>query len=161
MPQLALTLCLDIYADSLKHIREGLVHVPDDRLTEQLSGLNNHAAWTLSHLSSAAGFMLQLLDEPIDEATGLHMKLHGSGSFPTAIRSDYLSKTALLDGLTDRHARFAAAVLGKHEAYMAREAPESIRSFAPTIGRVVVYLLAAHEPYHQGQSSGWMKAAKL
>jgi uncharacterized damage-inducible protein DinB len=158
-----LDLTLGLFASSLKDAIDAVADIDDARLSEQPGGLVNHPAWTLGHLCSAAGFILFLLEEADPASTPQmhpnYLAKFGPGSTPTADRSHYPAKAELLESLASLHARVDAAVRAKHETYFPKPSPEKFRAFAPTVGRIVMYLLATHEPYHLGQLSQWKRAA--
>ncbi len=152
---------LDVFGNHLTWLVEAVDDIPDSRFAEQPQGVRNHPAWTLSHLSSVLGFLLKLLDESQGASTDDEDQKYGSGSIPTTDRSQYLPKDELLSTFRHRHERVEKAVREKHKEYFMREAPESLRAFAPTIGRIAFFLLAAHEAYHLGQLMQWRRAAGL
>jgi len=152
---------LDLYAMTLDDVNKAVADIPDSRMTEQPSALVNHPAWTLSHLGVAAALICQLLDEPLTDAAPDELTRFGPGSKPVADSSQYSAKAALLATLRERHARAVAAVRAKHAEWFDRPPPEPFRKFAPTIGRIVVYLLAAHESYHLGQLRQWRRVAGI
>lgn len=152
-------LLLDILEDHLGYIEQAVVDIPDDRFVEQPSGLVNHPAWTLSHLIVSLQFLLGLLDEPQDGLLSNDQQRYGPGSIPTTKRSDYKSKADLLAELKRLHELVESAVRAKHDEYFQRESPLEIRTFAPTVGRIAVYLLASHESYHLAQINQWRRAA--
>lgn len=152
---------LDVFGNHLTWLVEAVADVPNSRFAEQPQGVRNHPAWTLSHLSSSLGFLLKLLDESEGASTDEEDKRYGGGSIPTTDRSQYLPKDDLLRTLRHRHERVESAVREKHREYFARETPEALRAFAPTIGRIAFFLLASHESYHLGQLMQWRRAAGL
>ncbi|MDX2147894.1 MAG: DinB family protein [Planctomycetota bacterium] len=151
---------LGVYADTLKHIREFMESIPDERMAEQPGGVINHPAWTLGHLHSASGLLLTLLDAA-PPAPAEESRKFGPGSKPVADRSAYASKESLLASLMERHVQVEAAVRANHRSHFPKPPPEFLRAFAPTVGRISIYLLAAHEPYHLGQLMPWKRAAGL
>lgn len=150
---------LGIFALTLRQVGEMVADIPESRLAEQPGGLVNHPAWTLAHLCTAAGAILKLLDEPCADFTDAEARAFGPGSTPIADLGEYESRATLLARLADRHARAEKAVRAKHAEYFDRPTPESLQKFAPTVGRLVMYLLSAHESYHLGQLSQWKRAA--
>jgi hypothetical protein len=160
-PPLTLTLSLDLFADSLQHLRSCVEPIPDTRFAEQFPALVNHPAWSLGHLITSAAFALVLLDTRPSMQLSLDSTLYGPGSVPTPNRSTYPAKDALLNELASIHDQLAQAVLAHHDTHFAKPAPEAIRASAPTVGRVVMYLLTCHEPYHIAQVVQWKKAAGL
>jgi hypothetical protein len=152
---------LSIYGMTLKDLIETVDDVLQSRMLEQPGGLVNHPAWTLAHLGAAAGFLLTLLDDRSVLTADAEFKQFGPGSVPSLDPEAYAPKQELLDRLSTRHALVVTAVEQKHSEYFARPTPEPLRAFAPTIGRIAVYLLAAHESYHLGQLMQWRRAAGL
>lgn len=152
---------LDVFSDHLNWLEEAVRDIPDARFAEQPNGVRNHPAWTLSHLNSSIGFLLKLLGETQGASSDVEDKQYGNGSIPSTDRLQYLSKVELLQTLKHRHEIVDAAVRSKHEAYFEREAPETLREFSPTIGRIAVFLLSSHESYHLGQLMQWRRAAGL
>lgn len=152
---------LDVFDDHLTWLEDAVADIPDSRFAEQPQGVRNHPAWTLSHLNASIGFLLKLLEETDGASTDAEDKQFGNGSIPVTNRSRYMSKADLLQMLRHRHKRVDAAVRLKHDTYFERETPKSLRAFAPTIGRIAVYLLASHESYHLGQLMQWRRAAGI
>lgn len=149
---------LNQYAGTLKDLREAVADIDDAHMALQFKGIVNHPAWTIGHLVTASGLILMLLDEPGDHFAGFDTKKYGPGSTPVSDRSQYPSKTELLAALAKQHDLVSPSVRAKHEAYFNKPSPEFLRSFAPTIGQIVFYLLATHESYHIGQLMQWKKA---
>ena len=160
-PDLNLDLILNIFSGTLQQVSAAVADIPDSLLAEQPDGLVNHPAWTLSHLNTAAGFIIQLLGGTDSIPSPDEAKSFGPGSTPTADRTLYRSKSDLLAQLSHRHALAEAIVRERHAAHFPRETPPQLRNFAPTIGRIIVYLLATHESYHLGQLQQWRRAAGL
>lgn len=156
-----LDLSLGLFADSLKWLIESVQDIPDARMAEQPQGNVNHPAWTLSHLNLTAGFLLQLLDETCPEFNPADGAKFGPGSKPVPDLSVHASKETLLRQLTQRHTQIDAAVRAKHATYFDRPTPENLRQFAPTVGKIAMYLLTAHENYHLGQLMQWRRAAGM
>ncbi len=155
----ATDLMLDVFSDHLTWLAASVADIPDERFAEQPSEVVNHPAWTLSHLNASIGFLLGLLDETKGVSSDEENKQFGNGSIPVTDRSLYASKTELLETLRLRHELVDSAVRAKHAEYFVRATPENLREFAPTIGRIAIYLLASHESYHLGQLMQWRRAA--
>ncbi|MBU6411832.1 MAG: DinB family protein [Planctomycetes bacterium] len=152
---------LGIFADTLVWITDAVKDIPDARLAEQPQGNVNHPAWTLSHLNLTAGFLLQLLDETCPDFDPADGAKFGPGSKPVPDLSVHATKETLLRQLTQRHALLDAAIRAKHAAYFDRPSPENLRHFAPTLGRITMFLIASHESYHLGQLMQWRRAAGM
>ncbi|MFI4896789.1 MAG: DinB family protein [Phycisphaerales bacterium JB059] len=121
-----------------------------------LSG-GKHPAWILGHLAVGADFASQLCarprtDGPMDER-------FTPGSTPRAERNAYPTKAELLDWLASAHAHARQAFLDASDETLEALFPmEEYRSFFPKVGDGVTYLLAHHEPYHNGQLQQWTLA---
>jgi hypothetical protein len=152
---------LALFAMTLGQVRDTVKDIPDARAAEMPGGVRNHPAWTLAHLCTGAAYILILLDEPAPADTTEMFAKYGPGSTPVADRAAYRPMSADLTLLAELHERAVAAVRAKHAAYFTRQSPDELRSFAPTIGDAVFYLLTAHESYHLGQLVVWKRAAGL
>jgi len=152
-------LLLELYAASLKDIVNAIEPIPEAAMTQQPAGLVNHPAWMLSHIAHAAASIAFLLDEPCADVGQEDMQLYGPGSIPVADPYHYAPKAELLERLTRRHQVVENLVRSRFQDYLHKKPPAPFDGFAPTIGRIVVYLLAAHESYHLGQLMDWKRAA--
>jgi hypothetical protein len=154
-------LLLNVFEDHLGYITQAVQDIPEARFVDQPNGLVNHPAWTLSHLIVSLQFLLALLDEPQASASKEDQQKYGPGSIPTTNANDYKTKRELLSEMKRLHELAEIAVRDKHDAYFQRESPQEIRKFAPTVGRVAVYLLASHEAYHLAQINLWRRLAGM
>jgi hypothetical protein len=154
-------LILGVYAETLKDAEELTADIDDARFAEQPAGIRNHPAWTLGHLVVSGNFILILLDEKPIAVPENYGKLFPPGTQPTSDRATYPSKQTLLSHLKQVHTAAVDAVRRKHASYFDRPSPENLRSFAPTLGKIIVYLLAAHENNHLGQLIAWRRAAGI
>jgi hypothetical protein len=154
-----LDLIVSIYTDTHAHIVKAVADLPDDRCAEQFEGCVNHPAWTLSHLCCAENFLLTLLDsQGIQAAEYAHCR---PGSLPTSVRGDYRSMPHILADWALIRDAVVSTVHATHATHFSRPSPPQLASFAPTLGRIAVYLLAAHGSYHLGQLMQWRRAAGL
>lgn len=158
-------LILQIYKDTLRQIREACWEIPDERLAEQFPGVSNHPAWTLSHLWLSSEFVLKLLGvdttPPDDAAHKDAMARFGPGSKPVPDATQYEKRDPLLSRLEALHMQVDNAIRERHAEYFGKPSPEFLQQFSPTLGRIIVYLVAAHESYHLGQLVQWKKAAGI
>lgn len=153
-------LTIEQYADTQKQLHEMVADVDDAKMAQQFPGIANHPAWTLGHLCTGAALILTLLDEPGNHFAGFDTKVYGPGSTPVSERNKYPSKVELLGALTRLHAQIGPVVRAKHADYFDKPSPEYLRAFAPTVGKIVFYLLATHESFHIGQLAQWKRASK-
>lgn len=149
---------LDLYSASLTDVLTHVASIPESAMTEQPAGQVNHPAWTLSHLAHAATLIPFLLKEPIADVGAQDMEFFGPGSIPVADPHQYASKAELIERLKVRHEIVDRLVRDRHQQYFDQPPPAPFDRFAPTIGRIAVYLLAAHESYHLGQLIDWKRA---
>lgn len=156
-----LDIALDLYQDSLKKLITSVQAIPEEAMTRQPAGQVNHPAWMLSHLANAAAAIAFLLDEPCADVGADDMKHYGPGSVPVADPARYASKAELIDRLTRRHEIVDRLVRTKHHDYFSKVPPAPFDQFAPSIGRIVLYLLAAHESYHLGQLMDWLRVGDI
>lgn len=158
-------LALQLYKDTHKQVREACWDIPDERMAEQFPGIPNHPAWTLSHLWLSSAFVLKLLGvdtTPADDAESRDaMARFGPGSIPVPDASAYEKRDPLLSRLESLHMQVDNAVRERHAEYFDKPSPEFLRQFSPTLGRIILYLIAAHESYHLGQLVLWKKAAGI
>ena len=154
-------LVLQLYKDTLKQVREACWDIPDERLAEQFAGAMNHPAWTLSHLWLSSEFVLKLLDVDPSPPDAAAMSRFGPGSTPVPDVNQYEKRDPLLSRLEALHLQVDNAVRDRHAAYFDKPSPEFLRQFSPTLGRIIIYLIAAHESYHLGQLMQWKKAAGI
>jgi hypothetical protein len=150
---------LALFASSLNDVEKALKDVPDARLAEQPAGVANHPAWTVGHLVVSANYVAHLLGEPRAAVPEPYPAMFRPGTTPRPDRSVYPSKDQLLAHLRAAHAAAESAARRSYAARAGDASPEDLRSFSPTVGRIVVFLLAAHEPYHVGQLMVWRRAA--
>lgn len=154
-------LVLQLYKDTLKQVREACWDIPDERLAEQFPGAVNHPAWTLSHLWLSSGFVLKLLGVDPTPANPEEMARFGPGSKPVPDATQYEKRDPLLSRLEALHMQVDNAVRDRHATHFNQPSPEFLRQFSPTLGRIIIYLIAAHESYHLGQLMQWKKAAGI
>lgn len=151
---------LKYFADSLDAVQQLMAHVPDDRAAEQPAGIVNHPAWTLTHLCIANDFCLQCVGREAICPPGWRT-IAGTGTKPVADRSVYPSKDVLLTTLVRQHQGVNEAMRGLPASHFEQPSPERVRSFAPTLGHIVAYMLTCHEHNHLGQLQAWKRAANL
>lgn len=146
---------LGLYAQSLRDLTTTLEPVPDADVALALGGIATHPAWTLSHCCGSAELICRLLAADTDNQDPMRFAAYGPGSQPTSQRSDYLGKSTLITTLHELHAQATAAVQSAHPAVLTLVPPKPFDGFAPSIGDIVIYLLAAHESYHLSLMVTW------
>ena len=153
-------LVLQHFAQCRGFVEEAMKDVPDERMAEQFPGLPNHPAWTMTHLAVAHDFANQVLGGQTVCPKAWN-ELANPGTTPVADRSTYAAKNELMTKYGEAAAGLEATVRAAEPDTWGRESPEFIRSFAPTLGHLATYMLAAHDQYHLGQLMCWRRAAGL
>ncbi len=151
---------LEMFADSGRFIDKALEGVPDDRLADQPGGFRNHPAWTIAHVCVANDLLLHLLGRDT-LCPPAWSELARPGTTPKADRSAYPRREELVDMLKRQHDAIDRAVRVAEPADFEQTPPDAFRSFAPTVGHIVAYLLTAHENYHLAQLQAWKRVAGL
>jgi uncharacterized damage-inducible protein DinB len=148
---------LNSYAMSIDYLRRLVTDIPDEKLAEQPNGVVNNPLWTIGHLVYSAQMIGTEIGLPAwlpnDWATR-----YGKGSAPTAERSAYPDKEALLSQLTDAQQRLKEQLQKLGEESMRQPLPdERFRSMIPTLGHAVTHILATHTGAHIGQVLVWRR----
>lgn len=150
-----MTTVLAIYDQTLRDLTTTLEPVPDTDWALPMGGIVTHPAWTISHLCGSAELIRTLLNTESTSPKLRFLPAFGPGSQPNPNRSAYLTKPALMAALRELHADAAESVRSIDEVVLNRQPPAPFTAFAPTIGAIVVYLLAAHESYHLSLMVMW------
>ena len=156
---------LKIYADNLATAHRLVDDLADERLCDRPHDGSKHPAWILSHLALASGMNADILAGNPDGLGGVPPEwaaVCAPGTDPQGDRGLYPSKVDMLAHLTRTHElsidRFETAT----DDDLAAEFPiEAYRSFFPTVGDGVIYLMTHHEGWHLGQLAEWRAAAEL
>lgn len=142
---------IGLYNASLDETRKLAGDIPASSFRSVVGGKN--PAWLVGHLAIGSDFICSLCGA----GSGLDAwgPLFAPGTNPDS-NTAYPGKDELLGALEERHASALRALSDTSDAALAREFPiAEYRSFFPTVGSGVTYLLAAHEPYHNGQLQQW------
>ncbi|MBS0191304.1 MAG: DinB family protein [Planctomycetes bacterium] len=143
---------------TLGFMAELVADVPDERWTEQPSGLANHAAWTVGHLAyscQAIGGEMGL--KPW--LPGGRKDLFGTGSNPQKDRGRYPAASELLEEMRASSCLVCEHVRKTWATLKCQELPDArYRSLLPTVGDAVLQVLVAHSAYHVGQTALWRRA---
>jgi hypothetical protein len=151
------------YQRNLEYAQKLVADVPDGKMTIQpAQGTTmNHAAWLIGHLATTSTFVAGLLGAKAAVPAEWE-KLFGYGSKPASDPNEYPAKAELLRALEASHGTVAAAVRKLPTARWSDPFPMAeMRSFVPTLGDGVVFLLTTHEGMHLGQLSAWRRAQGL
>lgn len=130
--------------------------IPAESFATIANGKN--PAWIVGHHAVAADMACELC---AGTATLKDWNpLFAPGTHPNPDLGATPSKSELLDALAERHAAAIAAFKAVSDDQLASQFPiPEYRDFFPTVGDAVIYLLAAHEGYHNGQLQQWKLAS--
>ena len=154
------------YDLNLRYARELVEDVLDEQMTQSpYAGLENHPAFTLGHLTTAAALMAKYLGEPYDlnpEWDKLfRRKGPGDPRMPDPNASLYPTKSALLAELTRQHQRVEQLVTNLDESDLEKPTKWRFSHHLPTLGDLLYFMCVTHEAMHLGQLAGWRRAMGL
>lgn len=110
----------------------------------------NHAAWQLGHLISSEKQMIEAIGHTMPELPAGFAAAHGKDMAGSNGPAGFATKAEYVALLAKMHEATLAALRATTEAELDRPAPESMRSYAPTVGAVFA-MIATHEVMHGGQ----------
>ena len=135
--------------------------IPDDQMCAQPHGLVNHPMWSLGHLVLSGHHTCQLLGLESTVPDGW-VELFKPGGTPSADRSAYPGKAELIAEFGKMHERLRSALPGIPAETLDQAHPsEDTRTYFPTIGAMVAFMMTSHEMDHIGQIAAWRRAAWL
>jgi hypothetical protein len=149
---------LQIHLDTIGRL---VGDVEDARMTQQPTGVPNHAAWILGHLAySFQGIGEELgLDPWVPEDWP---ERFGTGSAPVSDPAENPSKDALVARLAEGERRLVTALRAMSEDDLARPLPdEQHRAMFPTLGHALAHVVIGHTAAHIGQLTVWRRAMGL
>ena len=150
-----------VYGFNLMNAETLVKDVSAEQMVGQPNGVVNHPAWSLGHLVVAANSLGQVLGLTSTLPDGWD-KTFATGGEPSALVSDFPSKEEILGALKEQHERNTEAIKKLDPASLAAPHPnEDMRSYFPTVGDMVVFLMTGHEMDHLGQIAAWRRAMGL
>ena len=150
-----------LYGFNLRYAEMLVNDLSDDQMTEQPGGVINHPAWSLGHLTVSASHLGQLLGLESDLPEGWS-ETFKTGGEPSGDGSAYPSKEEILGALKEQHTRNTEAATNLDASRFAEPHPdEGTRSYFPTVGDMIVFLMTSHEMDHLGQIAAWRRAMGL
>lgn len=147
---------LRLYAASLEETRKLCADIPAADFHRIRHGKS--PAWLVGHLAIGSDFAADLgaAQGRLNDWT----PLFAPGTWPTEAPNTYPTKDELLAALAERHTTAARIFREAADAHLHSELPiPEYRSYFPTIADAMVYLMASHEYYHNGQLQQWKLAA--
>jgi hypothetical protein len=152
---------LHSFAYSLEFLREQVADVVAEDMVKQPSGVVNHPAWVIGHLTivcQALGGAIGIPEWLPDDWP----KRFASGTVPVSDSSLYETKNNALAKLQDAQSRIMKAVSELDDSHLDKPFPdESYRDVFPSIRHFLTQVLVGHTAYHIGQLGVWRKAMGL
>ena len=157
---------VNTYAFNLRYAEELVADVDAVMMTQSPSdGLENHPAFTLWHLTSAAAMTSKYLGGPyeFDPEWEKIFRRKGPGDprRPEKNAALYPSKEELLKELTKQHNQVEELVLNLEEERFGEPAKWRFSEYMPTLGDLLFFMCITHESMHLGQLAGWRRAMGL
>ena len=139
---------------TVRFMEQSVADLSDDEMVEQPPGVPNHGTWTLGHIIYSCQAMAAELGAepwlPDDWESAF-----GYGSTPSSDLSLYPRKSEMLTLLADAAGRLRQAILAADESVLSKPLPDEA---LPTMGDVLLQVVAAHTAYHAGQLAVWRRA---
>lgn len=157
---------LNNYQFNLRYAEALVADVDDEMMTYSPgSGLENHPAFTLGHLVSAAALTAKYLGGPYTMELGWEelFKRNGPGDprLPERDKTRYPQKTILLSELTKQHQLVTSHLIHLSNEKLNTPAQWRYSKHMPTLGDLLYFMCITHEAMHLGQLAGWRRALGL
>lgn len=147
-----------LYGFNLAYAKKLVADVTPEQLCQQPGGVVNHPAWSLGHLSVSSDYLLKFLGKDSLLPVGWEARFK-TGGVPTANVSDYPTKDEMVSTLDRMHKQVVEAVKATGlETFNEPHPDENKRTYFPTKGDLIIFLMTAHEMDHLGQVAAWRRA---
>jgi len=157
---------LNTYAFNLRYANVLVEDLEEALMTQSpTKGLENHPAFTIGHLVSAAALTSKYLggpyDLPPDWENLFRRQGPGDPRLPELDSSLYPEKEDLLKALADHHERVEKLILNLEEEAFMKPTKWRYTEHLPTMGGLLFFMCITHESMHLGQLAGWRRAMEL
>ncbi len=151
------------YKFNLQYVKELVCDVDENMMTKSPSkGLENHPAFTIGHLASAAALTSKYIGGPYEfDATWEKIfKRNGPGDprYPEPNTALYPKKDELLGELTKQHKLVEDLIINLDEARLHEAAKWRFDTYMSSLGDLLLFMCVTHESMHLGQLAGWRRA---
>lgn len=156
-------LILKSYSFQLLYAGKLVDDVNEDQMAvSPAGGLENHPAFTLGHLVSAAALTSKYLGGPFELDSHwerlFRRKGPGDPRHPEPDKALYPKKMELINELTRQHELVEGLILGLDEARFKEQAKWRFDIYMPTLGDLLCFMCITHESMHLGQLAAWRRA---
>ena len=157
---------INTYNFNLLYAIELVQDVDEKLMTQSPSpGLENHPAFTLGHLVSAAALTSKYLGGPyiLNSDWEQLFKRNGPGDprRPDPNPELYPLKEQLISELTNQHKLVEEQILNLADARFDEPVKWRYQAIMPTLGELLFFMCITHESMHLGQLAGWRRAMDL
>ncbi len=132
-----------------------------DQMCQQPSGLINHPAWSIGHLAFSGHQLCEMIGIASSLPEGWDATFK-AGTPPDPDSTANPAKDELMAVHRRFHERIGEAVPTIDQATLDQPHPnESVRTYFPTVGDMLVFMMTGHEMDHLGQIAAWRRAMGL
>jgi hypothetical protein len=154
------------YQFNLKYAYELVADIDDAMMcTSPGKGFENHPAFTLGHLVTAAALTVKYLGGPYKLQPGweelFRRKGPGDSRLPELNFGQYPKKDILLAELTQQHQAVEEVITDLDENRFKEPAHWRFDDHMPTLGDLLYFMCVSHEAMHLGQLAAWRRAMNL
>lgn len=159
-------LLIKLYHFNLLYANELVIDVDEDLMTHSPGkGFENHPAFTLGHLVSAAALTSKYLGGPFELSPSWEQlfKRKGPGDprLPNKHKELYPKKEELLKELARQHKMVEGLILDLDENKLQEKAQWRFDTYMPTKSDLLYFMCVTHESMHLGQLAAWRRAMNL
>ena len=152
---------LHSFAYALDFLRDQVADIPEADRVAQPSGIANHPAWVIGHLTHSCQLLGGVIGLP-EWLPNDWAGRFGTGSVPLPDPNLYETKNDALALLQDAQFRITRAVEGLGASRLDQPFPdESYRMVFPTVRHAFTQVLVGHTANHVGQVTVWRRAMGL
>ena len=157
---------INTYKFNLLYAKELVTDVEDQLMAQSPSkGLENHPAFTIGHLASAAAMTSKYIGGPYEFPSEweplFRRKGPGDPRIPDTNRAIYPTKERLLNELTKQHNLVEELILNLDASRFDEPTKWRYTEYMPTLGDLLFFMCITHESMHLGQLAGWRRAMGL
>ena len=154
------------YQFNLKYAHELVADINDAMMcTSPGKGFENHPAFTLGHLVTAAALTVKYLGGSYKLPQGweelFRRKGPGDSRLPELNSDLYPKKEVLLAELTQQHLTVEELITDLDENRFKEPAHWRFDDHMPTLGDLLYFMCVSHEAMHLGQLAAWRRAMNL
>lgn len=157
---------LNAYDFNLKYAKQLVKDVDESMMTHTpCNGLENHPAFSLGHLVTAAALTSKYLDGPYELdskwETLFRRKGPGDPRKPSMDVTNYPSKKELLNALSTQHNLVESLITNLDNDRFNEATKWRFQTYMPTLGDLLFFMCVSHESMHLAQVAAWRRAMNL